>query len=68
MAKIGIASQGTNIYVWYMCDTKRMLNNVNVRIFGTGNPIDPAFDGKFIGTVITYDGSLVWHIFIEDIK
>jgi hypothetical protein len=34
---------------------------LGIRIVDTGNPCSA--DGRFIGTVLTNEGSLVWHVF-----
>lgn len=47
------------------CKTK----DIAIRIRGTGHTIDFNLDDfKFLGTVSTYGGRLMWHIFYQEVK
>jgi hypothetical protein len=66
---LSIGVQLNDICVWYICDT---VNAVNERhlfdIYGTGNLMPDGDLGLFLGTVLTHDDSLVWHVFHAGMK
>ena len=52
------------VYYWVLPDAEdREIRTI--RIVGTGHSVDAHFSAlnKYIGTVVTAGGSLVWHIF-----
>lgn len=58
------------LQLWALVDTDATHTRDHiVRIFGTGNPVnDKMPDGRvmrFVDTVITNGGSLVWHVFAD---
>jgi hypothetical protein len=59
---LSVQNQNGAVCAWALCDPIAPLVGCEIRIVGTGNPT-PDNPGKFLGTVQTYDGSLVWHIF-----
>lgn len=57
---------GGTIEIWAQVDPEHPMKTRHFRIFGTGHPMpdDDAYATlTFIGTVITHDGTFVWHIF-----
>ena len=50
------------IEIWAEVDTEAHMEMREFRVVGTGNPM-PGDCGTFVGTVITNDGFLVWHVF-----
>ena len=49
--------------MWALVDLNRVFDTPrHFRVVGTGNPM-PDDCGRFIGTVPTHGGSLVWHVF-----
>ena len=48
-----------NVCVWALVASNDAKENVEIRIFGTGTPVDEF--GEFIGSV--RDGVAIWHIF-----
>lgn len=63
---LSVGNQKENLCIWYACDVRSAeLDEIKIRIFGTGHEIENDFDGKFINTVIMHNGDLVWHVFQE---
>ena len=60
-----IQSINNEVYIYYMVDPYDAKSPINIQIFGTGQPIeDSAINhSKYIGTVQTNNGGLIWHIF-----
>lgn len=50
------------ICVWYLCDPSQPPTTRRIRVSGTGWDLHSP-PGRFIGTVQTDGGNLVWHIF-----
>jgi len=59
---LSAASQGDSIFIWAVVDPEAPKSGRLVNVYGTGHDI-PDYPGKFIGTVMLYGGSLVFHIF-----
>lgn len=56
------------LYVLIKDDAKNT-SKLKVTIKGTGHPIDNLLEmGYFVGTISTYHGSLIWHVFIKMIE
>lgn len=57
--------QHDQICIWAEVETNNPTENVKIGVYGTGNPVEPADPGhrNYIGTVQTYNGNLVWHVF-----
>ena len=51
--------------MWALVDPDGEMESRGFEIFGTGNPIevDMGVDRKFIGTFMTHNDKLVWHLF-----
>lgn len=49
--------------IWCLvdCDAKKALRKI--RIVGTGHPIEPEFEGKYVGTFQVYGAGGVFHVF-----
>mgnify|MGYP001551736993 CR=1 FL=1 len=54
--------QGTQLCLWAEVEPARSLYPRVIEIFGTGHPMEER-PRRYIGTVQTYDGSLVWHVY-----
>lgn len=48
--------------LWAIVDPRNPSEPRGFRVVGTGGPIPPDSD-RFIGTVATHSGALVWHVF-----
>jgi hypothetical protein len=60
--------QHETLCAWAIVDDRQTnYRNYLVRIVGTGHPLDDVWftEGKFLGTVQQFDGSLVWHVFVK---
>lgn len=53
--------QNGEITLWYSCDSNARKVNRIITIVGTGHPIPR--NAIYIGTVLTANDSLVWHIY-----
>jgi hypothetical protein len=65
-AILSVGEQRNALCVWYICDTDNPLNEQHwFSVYGTGNPVPGRLRdlGTFLGTVLTHDQQLVWHIF-----
>lgn len=52
------------LYALVTTDNSVKLEPHVIRIYGTGNPYyEVSNEQRFIGTVITHGGALVWHVF-----
>lgn len=61
---ISIGQQSEDVYLWAICDPENGFENRTIYIFGTGHELPPDINLRsFLGTVTTYDGNYVWHIF-----
>ncbi len=55
--------------VWFLCDDEAPVVRRQFLIKGTGHEIGPAVEEfDFIGTVSTFDGELIWHVWVEPEK
>lgn len=54
----------SDIKLWGICDIELSDDTVPVDFYivGTGNPV-PSAAKEYIGTVLTFGGQLVWHVF-----
>jgi hypothetical protein len=48
--------------LWALVDPDQVAIRTEFRIVGAGNPV-PYDCGRFIGTVPTHGGQLIWHVF-----
>ena len=62
---LSVGEQNGHLQLWAELDPTAAVINRRIRIFGTGHPVDEDIELRFIGTVITMDGRLVWHVFEE---
>lgn len=62
---LSVAEQGGDLCLWAMVDPINRVEPRRVRIVGTGHEMFWS-EGKFVGTVLTEGGRLVWHVFVED--
>lgn len=55
--------------LWAIVDDQMPTELRHFVLYGTGNELEPKPDGSvtFIGTCLTFDGQLVWHVF-EDVS
>ena len=60
---ISVANQGGKLCLWFMCDPQQDKINRIIKIVGTGHLFPEAEFGRFIGTVLTNNDALVWHVF-----
>ena len=64
---LSVALQHRKLCLWAMIDTD-IKNEVGttfreVRIFGTGHPVELDGNWQFVGTIL--EETFVWHVFIE---
>jgi hypothetical protein len=57
---LSVGNQGDQVCLWAEVDPDSPTLERRVLIAGTGHATPP---GEFIGTVLTNDGSLVWHVY-----
>lgn len=48
------------VEIWWLDETSETARPRTFRVFGTGHPLPDA--AQYVGTAITPDGSLVWHL------
>lgn len=61
---LSVAEQNNNIVLYCIVDPYGVTEEVEFNIVGTGwHMPDSLLDKKFIGTVSTYHGMYMWHIF-----
>lgn len=56
-------TDGFGVSVWVLVNTGAKKEMRMLYIRGTGHKLGNAVEEGYIGTVVTYGGSLVWHIF-----
>ncbi len=64
---LSIQTQHDKIVFWAMVEPAMEITPVRFVIVGTGHPITDKCvnDGNYVGTVQTFNGDLVWHVFID---
>lgn len=65
---LSVQVQRDKLVLWALVDVHAIRNDDRrlVYVIGTGNPIRPTLEGmEFAGTAQMFEGSLVWHVFIE---
>jgi len=62
---LSVGLQFERIQLWVMVDDATVVKKRRkIAIVGTGHKMDfRTYAGKFIGTVVTDSGTLVWHVF-----
>ena len=64
---MSVQSQFDGISLWALVDTDKPMVEYEVLIYGTGYEIyEPEHKYNYVGTVQTYNGNYVWHIFIRN--
>lgn len=59
---LSAAEQFGEICLWAQVDERRPLSKRRVHVYGTGNPMT-TIPTRFLATVVTRGGHLVWHVF-----
>jgi hypothetical protein len=54
--------QKAPLQLWAHIDKRASLVSRKIVMYGTGHPM-PAEPGKFLGTVLTHGGTMVWHVY-----
>lgn len=65
---LSVMNQNDTIVLYAMVeDTEMNIEQIKIRIFGTGNLIIEHSEHRlrFVGTVPLHDGKLVFHVFVE---
>ena len=62
---VSVVNQNNSLCIYALVDENQPNQHTPFRIVGTGHPVDDEGLGEFIGTVLFYGGSLVFHIFKE---
>lgn len=58
--------QNGNPFIWAMVDTDAPVEDVSIRVYGTGHLISESSNLEYIGTFQSmYGGNLVFHVFKE---
>jgi hypothetical protein len=63
---LSVANQGDNIVLYALVNPEiKTTKNHRIEVYGTGHQIQDSnlSDLKFLGTVLMYNGSLVFHVF-----
>lgn len=58
-----VAYKDNTLCVWTLIDTDKPVHAYTFKFYGTGWTL-PDEPGRYIGTVVTTDGSVVWHVFV----
>ena len=61
---LSVQVQDGALFLWAYVDPSRAADPRQVRIIGTGRPIEYN-PGRYVGTVQMEGGALVWHVFVE---
>lgn len=59
---LSVGAQGQDISLWFMCYPENAPEPRTIHIYGTGHEV-PDDPGKFLGTALLFDGTLVLHAF-----
>ena len=63
---VSILEQDNVIVVYGIVDSEDKKFPREFRVYGTGHPLDEDIeDFRFLGTVSTENGALMWHVFID---
>ena len=60
---LSVQMQRNEAMLWFLCSPHLGSVTHTIRVFGTGQPVPDNDCLKYIGTVQTHGGQLVWHIF-----
>ena len=60
-----VGSQGEQMFIWAEVDTESSVIEHNFEVFSTGSEmqVDMGVDRSHIGSLMMYDGSLVFHVY-----
>lgn len=60
-----VAEQDGSLCLWALVNPHPEVPKVEIKVavVGTGHPVPDEFD--HLGTVLTFDGSLVWHVMVQ---
>jgi hypothetical protein len=63
---LSVVNIGEKIYVYAIVNTEQKTNETYlIVIHGTGHIVGETDDYTFLGTVIVFNGKLIWHIFYK---
>ena len=62
---LDVQMQRDQLCLWAICNVNNTAVKRKIFIKGTGHKIDFSEVGKYIGTVQTHGGGLVWHVFAD---
>lgn len=63
-ANMYVGTQRGDVCMWYMCDPDNEYQDITIRIYGTGHPIEEDVNLlRYLGTAMTEGGRFVWHVF-----
>jgi hypothetical protein len=60
---VGSTGNPTYVEMWALVNPDAKMENRVFYVRGTGAELGEAVEEGYIGTVVTHDGKLVWHIF-----
>lgn len=60
---IHVAEQHNYLMMWVYVDQITPHSTRYFRVWGTGFMMPEDYDGVHVGTALTVDGNLVWHVF-----
>jgi hypothetical protein len=60
-----VQTQNEEPFIYAKVNTENILRSYRIRIFGTGNPIEKDFIGKYIGTFQLKSSGFVFHVYLE---
>jgi hypothetical protein len=54
--------------MWCLVDTNANteLQDIRIRIVGTGNPMPPLSKSYYLGSYMIFGGALVFHVFLDN--
>lgn len=56
-------NRNDELFIWALVDVKAPIETRKFAIIGTGHPIDPEMNLKYIGAVHNFRGVFVFHLF-----
>jgi hypothetical protein len=61
---LSVHVQEDEIFMWAEVFTTNPKVQATINMYGTGHEL-PEYPGRFLGTVLTHGGKLVWHVYSE---
>lgn len=55
--------QHNQAFIWAMIDPEEDEEDVEIRVYGTGHPVQECKELSYLGTVFIQNGDLVFHVF-----